>query len=85
MIQFGIELLIFSEIIPLTNLFSQSKMKGMDQIFFTWIYGSHLKCAGHKSVQTAKSSLVRYMLCLWVLIEGEQFNSNKLLNLAAIQ
>lgn len=35
MIQFGIELLIFSEIIPLTNLFSQSKMKGMDQIFFT--------------------------------------------------
>lgn len=33
MIQFGIELLIFSEIIPLTNLFSQSKMKGMDQIF----------------------------------------------------
>lgn len=51
MIQFGIELLIFSEIIPLTNLFSQSKMKGMDQVFFTWIYGSHLKCASHKSEQ----------------------------------
>ena len=34
------------------------------------------------TVRTEKTRLVRYLGYLWVQIKGEDFNSNKLLNLA---